>query len=323
MLKPICAYWKEDIGGKPCSSYLQGGYCLTPRLFRCIEYIRNNEPPLSYSSIVDYTACKKKYYFSTIMGLQIIDPGWPRLIGKLFSDACDKIHDRQFEGHLTDDLLLGHIKPYIPADDVTPDALLNLQGLILGYTELNKEGPFGHPQFEFRWNEDGYPKVHGYIDMPQYLDGGSPTIAYEIKTTQRPDSYSKFIVQDQLATYFIGLPSLQRMVLRVVLRPMFRLGRKESNTDMINRVKNDIIKMPKKYITDISYWRSEFDLQETKKRARRISNEMLELIEYNDDWVFYPTSNRMTCITPSQCDYLSICQSGVISDTIFKKRSIK
>lgn len=87
----ICEFY-NPVEGRPCTSYIKGGLCSLPQFYRCIEYIRRNEPTLSYSAVRDYVRCKRCYYYSNIMGIQAIEKSYPLKLGETASKILDNLH---------------------------------------------------------------------------------------------------------------------------------------------------------------------------------------------------------------------------------------
>jgi hypothetical protein len=315
MLRPICEGYEKG-EGKPCIRYLKGGFCTLPMIFRCTERLRNNEPVLSYSSMKDFV-CPRRFYWSYISGLEVIEKALPLTMGTVMDKILRHVHsDQPYSIHQL-------IDPSMTTKDDLPDLKpwqWAIWGLTLGYIEKGYGEVKGNPQVEFRWMEEGYPQVHGYVDLVSTYEDH---IAYEFKYTGRPDSYTKFTVSQQLATYFLGIPRLQRVTLRAIQVPQLKQGAKETGEQYRDRVKLDFVSRPAHYVNDTSYWKTEFDLDEIKQRARRISQSIHSFINEGGQSpsAFYQMIGPETCFAgQGRCNYLEICSSGVVSETIYKKR---
>jgi len=319
-MEPICEGFRPG-DGKPCVNSVdsKGDFCDLPSMFRCIEYIRRKEIRLSYSSCRDFTTCKRKFWWSYIAGIEPIDLPLPMMLGRILSDHLDLIHNKypstdfpvyDWSQHKKDDD--GNMWPQFHA----------LRGLIKGYIEKYGEMK-GDTQFHFDWVEDGYPRLHGFIDL-KYLK----TMDYEFKYTSRQEAYTKFAVQDQLGTYFLGDKEAERITVRAILMPQLRQGKNESPLEYEERVYQDFLARPKFYVKDMNYWREEFNYFELKTKVQMIANDIIRYLELGGIEAFYQSNGPSTCYgdttgkATSNCAYLDICVNGVVSEQIYRKRSI-
>ncbi len=302
-----------DNAKPPCAHYLVGGFCALTGHYRCQEWQKLNEPALSHSAIKDYTTCRHKYWLGWRCGWELIAPAVRLRMGKYASDCFDLIHSEKPYRQYLDDLIEEN-KEF----DEYPAELAALDGLLKAYCANSKSEFRGQPQFEFRWNIPDYPKVHGYLDLVEYKDSSKPTIAWEFKySTQDPSNWSRFILAPQLTTYFIGVPSLQRITARIIRVPQLRLGKEEKLDEFTERVYADVKSRPGHYFKDMNFWREEFDLQGWMETVRNLSREIGSL-KYESQ--YYQTGNRDNCF---KCDFRDICESGVVSETIYRKREIR
>jgi hypothetical protein len=242
-------------------------------------------------------------------------------LGEITGKILDNLHNIIIPQKILPDL--SELEDELGIYPVQIDAIL---GLIQGYEEKEFNTLKGKTQSHFRWREDGCPQVTGYLDLEVYDE----KIAYEFKYTSKPDAYSnKFVIQDQLATYFLGKPNLERITLRAIRVPELRLAKNESHKDYRERVRQDFISRPLFYIHDYNYWRNEFNYNELREKYRMISQEILSLIDKGGQKYFYQSNGPNTCFGETtgtavgNCEYLNICESGVVSDQLYKKREIK
>ena len=318
MLPPICeGYEKGESGTGPCIRYLKGGFCTLPMIFRCTEFIRNNEPTLSYSSMKDFV-CPRKFYHSYIQGLEPVDKALPLLMGSVADSLLQMIHGENSTVDLPS--FFSQFKNPVDEDEDFKPWLYAMWGLFQGYISKHYGDTKGSVQVPFEWFHPGYPRIRGFADL---VSSYEDHIAYEFKYTGRPDSYTKFSISQQLGTYFLGIPQLQRITLRAIQVPQLKQSSKESGEQYRDRVYLDFCGRPGYYIHDSHYWRTEFDLEAIKERARRITR---TIHSFCNEGIagFYQNIGPETCFAANgRCNYLSICESGVISETIYRKREVK
>jgi len=279
-------------------------------------YLAEVMPEISYSSMSDGARCWRAFYYSYISGLQLIEPSWPIKQGKYADECLGLLHNKDKNNVI----IFNVFKNERNEEGELPAQYEAMFALFEAYIKLDKHLLKGIPQYEFKWQEEDYPRIHGYIDLMQYDDSEGGRIAWEFKYTGRPDAYDHFSLQEQLSTYFIGVPFLQRITVRCIQVPQLRMGKNESNQDFHQRVYNDVLARPKHYFMDTSYWRSEFDLEQTKFRAKMVAQHAQELVRMGDVKYFIQNIGP-SCVMPQPCFYLPICEShGVISDTLYKTR---
>ena len=101
-----CTYCRKGTS-TPCLDYIpagqktQPGFCKRPDMFRCTEAMKRKLPAISYSSLTDFIACRRRYYHRAVEGLQVkpqhlpepikLGKGWDLFIQHLYeSEAnCD------------------------------------------------------------------------------------------------------------------------------------------------------------------------------------------------------------------------------------------
>lgn len=307
-----CAFLNDEV--KPCVSYLKGGFCSLPGHFRCLEYIKRKTPDMSYSSMRDYTTCRRKYYLGNIQGVERIKLPVRMAMGSIASGCTDIIHDSVNPGRDFHPAIEAYKKEFTELEYEIPDELIKIEGFMEAYQELAVSKEKGRTQYHWKMSDLDGVSVHGYMDLVIDTDenGG---YGYEFKYTGKPASYTKFTVMDQVGLYFLG-STLERIVIRCLQVPQLRSGKKEAPSEFKKRVTNDVLARPKHYVVDTSYWRHEFDLEGIKARVNVIGKEIGELLQHGVDF-FYQTGDRGRCF---DCWYLDICSTGVISDTLYKKR---
>jgi len=254
------------------------------------------------------------------MGIQLIVKPLPMRLGEIASDILNCLHDESGKSNPPD------LNQFRNEEGELPYQIEALLGLFKGYETKEFDAIKGVVQPRFEWWEAGYPHIIGYGDLATY----ESHIAYEFKYTSRPEAYqNKFIVQNQIATQFLGIPSINRITLRAFQVPQLRLAKNESLADYRERVYQDFLARPLHYIHDTSYWRNEFNYDELREKYKMVAREIQNFIELGGINYFYQSNGPSTCFgdttgsNTSNCEYLPICESGVISDLIYKKREVK
>ena len=136
--------------------------------------------------------------------------------------------------------------------------------------------PKGSVEHEFMLTN---PMINGYID----LYNEETRNAFEFKITTNPDYYNAFTMEDQLGTYFAAMPDIERFMVRTFTRPRLRQGKDESNTQLYERMKDDIRKRPNHYYKENTYYRNEFDTKEVLRKYRWIAEEIKELVSLGEE----------------------------------------
>jgi hypothetical protein len=317
----ICRHYRQT-HSKPCNYFMQGGLCKLDWMFRCIEYQRRIEVKLSFSSFSAYVHCNRSFWYSKICGLEPKVAPTPVLLGKYASIILKELHSAGDRFQFSP---LQFVKQFMKqdnevSDEETPDENLNssliaMAALFDAYVELKRSAEKGKTEYYFELKEPDCPSIHGFIDcLVDYMN-----YAFEFKYTKNPNYYHKFNVENQLMTYFLGVPSLQRITVRAIHSPELKKNRKESLEDYYSRVKFDVQARPGYYFKDTNYFRTEFDLEAFKEKLKRIAEEISHKLDYGIDG-FY--QNPFACFSPSKCVYYSICDSGVISADIYRKKEV-
>jgi len=319
-MQSICeGFLKDDT--KPCIHSIgkKNDFCDLPEMFRCTEFIRRNEPTLSYSTIKN-SFCKRKLYLSYICGYELLVKPLPMKLGEVVGQFLDHFHDAEKKKPFP------NISQFENEEGELPIQIAGIVGLMRGYTTKEFDSMKGKTQSYFRWMEEGYPVIHGFMDLMIYDE----KMGFEFKYTKKPETYSsKFIMQDQIGSYFLGNSKIERITVRTIQVPELRLAKNETIEDYTQRVTNDFISRPLHYIHNTSFWRSEFNYDEIRERYKMIANEILRYIEMGGMKYFYQSNSPQTCFgertgtAVSNCEYLNICSSGVVSDQIYRKKEVK
>jgi hypothetical protein len=307
MTSNVCEHIESE-NKKPCKYYIKTGLCSMPDLFRCIEYIVRFEPILSHSGVNHFLRCPRQYYLSNIKGLQLIEQN--------HSDAL-KI-GRYVDAALT-------VEPDIAIQEKYKNELwvVKAQAILTVFNNLFPVVLSGYTgQREFYWQEDGYPQVHGFVDLT------TRNHFIELKCASRPEYYTNpYWVHDQMGTYFLSNPNYGYGVVWAIRVPQLKQSgnfRDESLEDYKDRCVRDMLKRPAYYFPGYSketksfgvmFYRSEFDMDAIKKRYKWIAGQIRKCVQA-DYWY----QNRTQCLYPFKCDYLNICETGGISEDLYTYR---
>ena len=310
-----------DAPGQPCAHYIQGGYCTLGNHFRCPEYIIHNEPPLSFSAIDTYSQCHRKFYWGWLTGLEMVEKSWALQLGSHAAKILGWLHDSKVENSVG--LYQEYIESLIkqttdPEDDERKyghSDIWKMKAMFDAYIKMDLHTMKGISEYEFRWNELEIPKVHGFIDLIQLVTH-EEHFGYEFKWTGNPDNYGKFENGEQYMAYFIGDPKISRITNRCFVAPHIsprkatKKQSSESIQDFYQRVYDDVLAMNfHKYFIDRTYWRSEFDLEAYKIKAKRVAQEIMRYIDEGGIEPFY--QNRKACLNPFRCDFLPACSNDM------------
>ncbi len=321
-----CPYINDVV--KPCTSYVKGGFCSRPDLFRCLEYIKVHEPAISFSAIKDFTQCHRKYWYAWGQGIELIEKSRALRLGSMADQILSCLHDSRNVGlnptpeEQYTKMINAEIEKTIDPEDsdsVGDLDLWKMKALFDGYIELDRHTLKGITQHEFRWNEVEYPKLHGYIDLTLRED----KFGDEFKYTNNPDWYSeRWNMNDQLSAYFIGMPDLEQFRVICLVPPALKMKKNETITKFYARMREDVIQRSiTAYFITTTFWRSEFDLEAYKRKAKMVSEEIMHYIVQDPIKLADPFyQNLSACYSPYECDFIHICRSGVMPENLYKKR---
>ena len=281
-------------------------------MFRCIEYISRFEPTLSYSGENAFKRCPRLYYLAYIVSLQT---RWPFL-----SDAL-KI------GKIVDEALTQGSSITTSHNDTDTNTnsiwYTKVQAILTAFHQLFPDVLDGYEgQKEWWWQDDGFPQVHGFIDL------SASDHFVELKCTSRPEYYSNpYSIHDQVGTYFLSNSNYEYGIIWAIRTPALRQTgnfKDECFEDYKDRCIRDILKRPAYYFSGynketnsfgVKFYRSEFDLDALRDRYKWIVKLIKECAKAN-----YWYQNRTQCLYPFKCDYLNICETGGISEDIYTFR---
>jgi len=314
---------KKSLKKKPCDSYIKGGYCTQPTLFRCIEFIERNEPVLSHSGINNFMRCHRLYYYNNICGIQ--------LKGEEYSDPL-RI------GIAVDN----YLSAYLLTNEITKDHI-NLQmeieyqwqakviAIIRAFLEkINYKALIKNyiGQKSFISYRDGNPTITGIIDF----ESNDKTKFIELKCGKSPEYYTNiFHIKYKLATYFMSCETYESGNVWVIRVPQLKSTgqhKDETLSEYSDRCYRVMIAQPAWYFpgynsktrnfgTRIS--REECDVENMAKYYK-LTSHFLKIAIKEDTFM----RNSGGCLYPFKCDYLAICESnGAISEDIYTYREKK
>lgn len=293
----------------PCNFYIPAGFCSKPDYFRCVEYMANNEPVISYSAMRNFLRCEQLYYDTNVLGLERIEKSDPLKIGKYVDSVLSqKEIDITGEG---DSIWLQKARAIIEGMNT-----LKITTHIVNQDFKSQE--------EFTIQQDGLPQIHGFIDFHHV----SNKFFLELKTTSKPDTYQdKFLIEDQVGTYFLSNPDYQFCVMLIIRTPELVYNEnKETPQKYYNRCLDDITKRPRHYFIGYNYetnkfgvkfYRQEMNLDELIKRYKWTVKEIQRCVKEN----YWPL-RKGSCFFPIRCDFYEACSIGISEDR-YKKREKK
>lgn len=309
-----CQYRDKEV--LPCKYYIKDQYCSLPHQFLCLEARKRKAPRISHSEEQTYCQCYYKWWLAYAKGIERINPPIRLLAGKIMSECLDQILASKPQSTYQKVL-----SKYQAEDDEEKNReLLMISAWCGAISAMPIAEEKGSCQYEFKWQDIEYPIIHGFLDWMRLDGDGKPSYAKEFKYSTN-EGWSKFQVYNQLSTYFIPFPELQRIELVVLKVPTLKWIRKgkneESAEEFEEKIFKDITHNKMSYLFKTNFWRSEFDLDKVKERYRVVCKEMYDRMEKGES-AFWQTDNRGVCFG---CDYLQICENdGIMSDQLYKKK---
>lgn len=315
-----CEYRDKSV--LPCVYYIKDGFCKLEARYLCIEARKRKAPRISHSEVTTYTKCYRMHHLSYIQGVERIKPNVRMLAGRIFGECLDSLFSSTPKG-TWQGVVERYKGIYGTEEGEVPKEIWAIEGVVKAISEMPIAEEKGITQFEFRWKDLDYPEIHGFLDWVRLDADGVPRIGKEFKYSTNAD-WSKFIVTPQVSTYLLGVPTIERIDHVVFLVPGLKWITKgknvETGDEYRDRVYNDVRNNPKEYVNRQSYWKNEFNLEDTKERYRVICAELYDRLEKGES-AFYMTDNREVCF---RCDYLEVCSNGgIVSEQLYRKREIK
>jgi hypothetical protein len=262
------------------------------------------------------------YYYQDILGTQSIEPNLAMTLGSLLHCRLHLLHAdstvspniiqmcKDNSGKYVADIK--HIMSDMP--DV-PTSVLLLKGLIKGYSQIPSLELKGQIETRVMTIEEGY-------SLKSFTDLIVEDRIYDYKYCKNPDYYTKFTCENSSGIYLLHHPKAKSITFRLIRNPELKKGKSESDDEFVERMTNDILRRPKWYVTDKTFYRSEFDFNKIKKELISMSEEITLSI---DKGMEYFRQNRSACYQPFMCDYLPLCESRLSPDKLpgkYRKREI-
>ena len=296
----------------PCNSYIPTGFCSKPNYFRCVEYMANNEPIISYSAMRDFLKCEKLYYHTFVSGNELIEKSDALNISS-YVDSC-----------------LSQKKVDITSKENTV-WLQKARAIIDGMAtlEITKHivNQDFEPQEEFGIRMDGLPLIHGFIDF-HHVSG---RFFLKLETTKKIDDYKqdkfKFKIEDQCGIYFLSNPTYEFCVILPIKIPELEYNEnKETIEQYHNRCLADIVNRPRHYFVNYNYetkkfgiklYRQEIDENELIKLCKWAAQSIQQCAKEN-----YWPMRKGSCFSPIKCDFYEACSIGISEDR-YRRKEIK
>ncbi len=309
-----------DKSVKPCKSFVKDGFCTLPGHYRCPEYLVKHDFVWSHSSLDSWLRCRRKFYWSSIRGLQLVEPRLDLVLGNLAHALLQSAHEgRQFETMDATKELNSYDELQIGQTFALCKAYAESKHCLSGYAEQHVLYEDETPGFGFRDNLTTL-KVHGYVDL---VSQDCKHIT-EIKYTGSPNRYNFWTMQRQMAIYMICLPEAETISILPLTRPRLRIVKGTLYGEVEKKLKNDFKKRPGFYLNSdlpLNFHRIEFSnvFDKVINRLRVVCKEASEII--NLKGIDYYWQNEQACYNPFECEYLPICQVGEVPEHLYKKRS--
>jgi len=128
----------------------------------------------------------------------------------------------------------------------------------------------------------------------------------DFKITARPETYSTFSLEQQFGLYFL-LSGKEEALCRVLKRPQFRVRSGEHPSQIRERARESVLSRPNSYFIDLHFFRAELDLEEVKRWALLVREEIFEKLKRGKEAFF---QNRLACLVPGPCPFLPGCEVG-------------
>ncbi|MEM4720524.1 MAG: PD-(D/E)XK nuclease family protein [Candidatus Methanomethylicaceae archaeon] len=281
---------------KPCRWFIGGGYC-GQYYYICIDYALKRQPPLSFSSIQSWERCERRFYYSTVLGLEVPEDFRSvelRKGAKFHQIVSAGLGGAGGETWFSDEEWRDRISVEVLAE------------ILLDSDKFDLLEPGGRS--EVRVVKNG---IVGVVDL-LYDD-----YFCEFKFTSRPEHYLyDFTAHVQLHFYFYLLDGIVSKGFILPIRtPNLKPLSLEGPEEFRERLYHDIVRRPgyyfPRYSPDRTYpkWGLRFFKEEfTQDFSERISyiTEDIRRCISSGYWV----QRFSNCLTPSQCEFFPVCERG-------------
>jgi hypothetical protein len=245
----------------------------------------------SASQITTYHQCKRKWLLSYIFGLQVPDTSAIELgteFGKQFSN-----------------FVLSQPLDYIP----TKTEGLRLLGFLKGLQDKKFQClvmPDKNTEIEKKLIQhyDNFGLL-GYIDIYNSQPDCLGLKVRELKYSKRPEFYNVLTLCNQIGIYLL-LTNATKLLLQVFTPPAIRQGKMESDSDFINRVRNETIFNGLSVCTQTFFYDSQFNQQELLSELSYLTKELHNRFQNN---VNYSFPREITCTQYGEmCEFVDVCK---------------
>lgn len=315
-LEEICGTYTPDAGKGGCGFHISDGFCNRPERFRCTVYDTLFNGKISVSEANDWMRCRRLYQHKYMDGIEVIPSMLPKpmKIGLLIHQGMAQI--------VTGKPIQIDYDTYFSPDEIKEKGIIRVILEKAATLPLDAVRCLAEFRFELKLPID-IPQINGVFDV-LYSDHFN-----EIKASGNPDFYlTPHFLQSQLATYFLYNPDLKYCNMQIIRIPALKSSgqyKEEAGEKYVERVREDIEKRPGYYFVGLNdtgwgkkFYRTEFNLKEVIERYRHIMHERRLAIRRD---CFY--KEETGCLYPSPCMYLQICETGGVSDLIYRKKEIK
>lgn len=289
----------RDTSAMPCKYYLSNpphpGYCSLQENYRCLIATEKIPAVLSPSAIQSFQKCKYQYCLSYILGIQLKDEYLPVSvkIGKAVDFALRILYESGAK-------LLTAFKEndtfFLEDEGI---AVAKVNSILQSYPAI-QEFP-QKCQFKFTVEVE---KQH----ITGVLDRLYGNYFVETKVSSRPDIYENLsTINDQVGTYFLADEKLEKAIIETLRVPQIKPKDNEPAAAYEKRLRDDIAKRPKHYLSRKTFYRSEFNLDELIDKYRHIAYEIKDSSQRES---FYRNFN--SCNVPYPCMFKEICDTGEI-----------
>jgi len=309
----ICDRYVQGESGCEFQSDAEGGFCRLPEMFKCPVYEYFFYGQISVSQANTWMRCRRSYKHKYIDGIETLDKMLNKnmRIGRLIHEGAEMI----CSGKAPD----VDYRRYFSEGDSRETGIVRI--MLEKLVTLKKPDEPCLPEEGFTVQLPDCPEIRGVIDVlyAEHFD--------EFKTSGNPDYYlTPHYLQSQLGTYFLSDQKLKYCTMKVIRIPQLKSAGQYKDEDAdkyVNRVRDDVNKRPAYYfigLTDDSTWgkkfyRTEFDMKEIVERYRHIMRERRLAIKYK---CWYKEESG--CLYPNQCMYLQVCETGGVSELLYKRR---
>ena len=310
-----CKDYIKSQRGKACLFYIKTGvgFCKRPDRFRCIESMKRKAPILSYSGLNNYTRCRKKYYLSYVKGIIYLKPSPAMIAGSLLHLYLSELHQ---EDGMDIDLIESSNayhniinKLNLQDGEELPDDILRARAAARAYLRIIRyDIEKGDTEVkDIKYFDNGFFAIKAVADC--ICDDN----ILEFKFTKNFDYFCHFTTKIQ-ASFYLNVFNKKSITFRLIKSLQLKRKDKETQDEYIDRIETCMVKAPKRAIQDKKFYRSEYDFDEVLKYLKVIASEIKNNID-NEEF-FYCNTNG--CYFPGICEYLPICKSGVISESLYK-----